>query len=61
MKSTVGLIGDDAAIIMSHKQEEERWITSWIRDNCQILPPNSKIEVLGTIIGSPKSRDDYFE
>ena len=36
-------------------------ITNRIRDTCQILPHNSKIEVLGTLIGTPKGRDDFFE
>ena len=36
-------------------------MTNRIRDTCQILDPNSKIEVLGTTIGIHKDRDDSFE
>ena len=61
VKSTVRLIGDKSAITAFSERQEESWITNRIRDICQILLHNSKIEVLGTIIGSPKDRDDYFE
>ena len=55
------LIGDAAAIASFHEHQEESWITSRIRDTCQILDPNNKIEVLGTTIGIHKDRDDSFE
>ena len=61
MKSTVLLIGDDAAIVSFHEHQDERWITSRIRDTCQSFAPNSKVEVLGTVVGSPKDRGDFFE
>ena len=50
VKSTVRLIGDAAAIASFHEHQEERLITSRIRDTCQILDPNRTIEVLGTTI-----------
>ena len=58
MKSTVRLIGDATAIASFHEHQEESWITDRIRDTCQILEPNTTIEVLGTTIGSQKDRDD---
>ena len=43
VKSTVRLIGDAASIASFYEHQEESWITSRIRDTCQILDPNSKI------------------
>ena len=60
VKSTVRLIGADTAIANFHEMQEESWITDKIRDTCQILEPNSSIEVLGTVIGSQKDRDSAF-
>ena len=61
VKSTVRLIGDAAAIVSFHEHQEESWITNRIRDTCQILAPNSKIDALGITIGIRKDRDDSFE
>ena len=60
VKSTVRLIGDATAIASFHELQEESWITDKIRDTCQILEPNSTIEVLGTTIGFQKDSDNAF-
>ena len=60
VNSTVRLIGATTAIANFHEMQEESWITDKIRDTCQILEPNSSIEVLGTVIGSQKDRDNAF-
>ena len=60
VKSTVRLIGATTAIANFHEMQEESWITDKIRDTCQIVEANSSIEVLGTVIGSQKDRDNAF-
>ena len=60
MKFTFRLIGDAIAIASFHEHQEESWITDRIRDTCQILEPNSTIEVLGATIGIQNDRDDAF-
>ena len=58
VKSTVRLIGNATAIASFYELQEENWITDKIRDTCQILEPNSTVEVLGTIIVLDKDRDN---
>ena len=60
VKSTVRLIGNATDIASFYELQEENWITDKIRDTCQILEPNSTVEILGTIIGLQKDRDNAF-
>ena len=60
VKSTVRLVGTDAAVSSFLETQEENWITAHIRDTCKVLEPNSSIEVLGTVLGSQQDRDNAF-
>ena len=56
-KSTVMLVGHpDAIAAYTHA-----WETPYVRDTCVVLPPNSSIEVLGTVLGSDDDVHKHFE
>ena len=60
MKSTVSLIRDESGVAAFRDNQEESWITNCMRNTCQILLHNGKIEMHGTIIGTSKETDEFF-
>ena len=61
VKSSVRLAGDESVLVAFDESQEESWITDRIRDTCKVWFPNSKIEVLGAVIGTANERDQFFE
>ncbi len=62
VKTVVRLVGHpDALEAFEASEEAASWITPRMQHTCRFEPPNSPIEVLGSVIGSSEARDAQFK
>ena len=61
VKSSVRLVGAETALPAFEEELEENWVTNRVRKTCKILESNSRVEVLGTVIGTMAERNQFFD
>ena len=61
MKSSVRLLGEESALLAFKESIQENYMTNRTRETCKVLAPNSKIQVLGIVIGTAEERSLFFE